>query len=123
MRQVFRTNAPTPIDRMELLKVLGKIYGATSGVPSRASLSGIIRAQGCPTVSAKQTPLVKALVESGLLTRTGTSCNTYKYYWDWRKFGPPSLPMCDWMIEEVTKSKRKLQNKLYKSRRERGVIK
>lgn len=109
-----------PIDRMELLSVLGKIYAKTAGSPAKISLRGII-SQGAPSVKAKLVPLAKTLVSTGLLTRTGTQARVYRYYWNWRKFGPPSLPMCDWIIEETRKTGRELAKKIYQSRKARGL--
>lgn len=109
-----------PIDRMELLSVLGKIYAKTAGSPAKISLRGII-SQGAPSVKAKQIPMSDALVRTGLLTRTGNQAKLYRYYWNWRKFGPPSLPMCDWIIEETRKSSRELSKKIYQSRKARGL--
>lgn len=109
-----------PIDRMELLSVLGKIYAKTAGSPAKISLRGII-SQGAPSVKAKLVPLAKTLVSTGLLTRTGTQARVYRYYWNWRKFGPPSLPMCDWIIEETRKTSRELAKKIYQSRKARGL--
>ena len=105
---------------MELLSVLGKIFAKTAGSPAKISLRGTIAECGCPTVKAKQTPLCRALVQTGLLTRTGTQARVYRYYWNWRKFGPPSLPMCDWIIEEVKLEGRELQKRMYQSRKRRG---
>ena len=110
---------PKPIDRMELLSVLGKIYAKTAGNPSKVSLRGIIT-EGAPSVRAKVSPLVRTLVKTGLLTRTGTQARVYRYYWNWRKFGPPSLPMCDWLIEEVKQESREANRRLYRSRKKRG---
>ena len=109
-----------PIDRMELLSVLGKIYAKTAGSPAKISLRGII-SEGAPSVKAKLVPLAKTLVSTGLLTRTGTQARVYQYYWNWRKFGPPSLPMCDWIIEETRKTSRELAKKIYHSRKARGL--
>jgi hypothetical protein len=109
-----------PIDRMELLSVLGKIYAKTAGSPAKISLRKII-SQAAPSVKAKLTPLSATLVRTGLLTRTGTQARLYEYYWNWRKFGPPSLPMCDWIIEETRKTSRELSKKMYLSRKARGL--
>lgn len=109
-----------PIDRMEMLSVLGKIYAKTAGSPAKISLRGII-SEGAPSVKAKMVPLARTLVSTGLLTRTGTQGRVYRYYWNWRKFGPPSLPMCDWIIEETRKTGRELAKKIYQSRKARGL--
>jgi hypothetical protein len=110
---------PRPIDRMELLSVLGKIYAKTAGSPGKISLRDTI-AQGAPSVKAKMTCLSRTLVKTGLLTRTGTSGRVYRYYWNWRKFGPPTLPMCDWIIEEIKQEGREMQKRIYQSRKRRG---
>ena len=112
---------PRPIDRMELLSVLGKIYAKTAGSPGKISLRDTI-ATGAPSVKAKVATLSKALVKSGLITRTGTNGRQYRYSWNWRKYGPPSLPLCDWIIEEVKKVGREMQKNSYQSRKRRGKI-
>ena len=112
---------PRPIDRIELLNALGKIYAKTAGSPGHISLRGII-SEGAPSVKAKMTCLSRTLVKTGILTRTGTSGRVYRYYWNWRKFGPPTLPMCDWIIEEVKQEGRESQKRIYQSRKRRGKI-
>jgi hypothetical protein len=109
-----------PIDRMEMLSVLGKIYAKTAGSSAKISLRGMI-SEGAPSVKAKLVPLAKTLVSTGLLTRTGTQGRVYRYYWNWRTFGPPSLPMCDWIIEETRKTGLELAKKIHQSRKARGL--
>ena len=109
---------PRPIDRMELLLVLGRIYAKTSVCYEKVSLNGIIKTSNVQSVFIKRSAVVGALVESGLLLRQGNSSRDYSYMWN-HKFGPPSLPMCDWLIEEVIRVKRRKHNEQYARKVER----
>lgn len=109
---------PIPIERMELLVVLGRIYAKTAVCYEKVSLNGIIKNSNAPSVLKKKSAVVGALVESGLLFRQGGNGRTFTYMWN-RKFGPPSLPMCDWLIEEIIRVKRKMQNEQHARKVER----
>ena len=109
---------PIPIDRMELLIVLGRIYAKTSVCYEKVSLNGIIKNSNAPSVLKKKSAVVGALVESGLLLRQGNSSRDYSYMWN-HKFGPPSLPMCDWLIEQIYIVKKRRQNEQHARKVER----
>ena len=111
-------NTPVPIDRIELLVVLGRIYAKTSVCYEKVSLSGIIKTSNAPSVDKKRNAVLGALVETGLLFRKGGSSQNYTYMWN-HKFGPPSLPMCDWLIEQIYIVKKRRQNEQYARRTQR----
>lgn len=106
---------PVPIDRMEMLVLLGRIYAKTSVCYEKVSLNAIIKTSNTPTVFKKRSAVVGALIETGLLLRKGGSSVDFAYMWN-RKFGPPSLPMADWMIEQTIGIKRKRMNEQYARR-------
>lgn len=109
---------PKPIDRMELLIILGRIYAKTSVCYERVSLTRMIKTSNAPSVMNKGCAIIGALVETGLLLRQGNSSRDYAYMWN-RKFGPPSLPMTDWLIEQILVVKRRKQNEQYARKAER----
>lgn len=109
---------PRPIDRMELLLVLGRIYAKTSVCYENVSLNDIIKTSNVQSVFIKRSAVVGALVESGLLLRQGNSSRDYSYMWN-HKFGPPSLPMVDWLIEQIYIVKKRKQNEQYARKVER----
>ena len=111
-------NTPKPIDRMELLIILGRIYAKTSVCYEKVSLTRIIKTSNAPSVMNKGCAIIGALVETGLLSRQGNSSRDYAYMWN-RKFGPPSLPMTDWLIEQILLVKRRKQNEQYARKVER----
>ena len=109
---------PKPIDRMELLIILGRIYAKTSVCYERVSLTKIIKTSKAPSVINKSGAIIGALVETGLILRKGGSSQDYAYMWN-RKFGPPSLPMVDWLIEQIYIVKKRKQNEQYARKVER----
>ena len=109
---------PKPIDRMELLIVLVRIYAKTAVCYEKVSLTGIIKTSNAPSVDKKRNAVLGALVETGLIFRKGGNSRTFTYMWN-RKFGPPSLPLVDWLIEEILAVKRRKRNEQYARKVER----
>lgn len=109
---------PRPIDRMELLLVLGRIYAKTAVCFEKISLTEIIKTSNAPSVDAKRGAILGALVETGLLFRKGANSRTFTYMWN-RKYGPPSLPLADWLIGQILIVKRRKHNEQYARKVER----
>lgn len=89
-----------PIDRMELLNLLGILYAQTAAGYGRVGLQTLMEKHSKPTVRAKRTSLTKAILESGLLFREGKAGYT-KYKWNLKEFGPPSLLIADMLITKA----------------------
>ena len=89
-----------PIDRMEMLHLLGIVYAKTAVGFGKVALEKTIREEAKPTVKAKATMVCKALTRSGLLLYCKERKNrTYK--WNFKEWGPASLLVADAMIVQT----------------------
>lgn len=90
-----------PIDRMEMMQILGLIYGQTAAGFGKMGLAMFIRKNGGETVVHKYTFISRALVRSGLLTKKGNQGRGIAYRWNLKEFGPVSIPIANMMIAET----------------------
>lgn len=95
-----------PIDRMEMLHLLGVIYGRTGGRFEKVGLRALIQAQGKPTVKPKVNFIIKALVRTEMLLVQGEQGRSRAYKWNLQKFGPVTLALADRMILETAEQVR-----------------
>ena len=92
-----------PIDRMEMLHLLGVIYGKTGGRYEKVGLRRLIQEKGKPTVRPKVNFIIKALTRTGMLLVQGEKGRGRAYKWNLQKFGPPNLAMADRVIQETAR--------------------
>ena len=90
-----------PIDRMEMLHLLGVIYGKTGGRFEKVGLRRLIYEQGKPTVRPKVNFIIKALTRTGMLLVQGEQGRGRAYKWNLEKFGPVTLAMAENVIKET----------------------
>lgn len=90
-----------PIDRMEMMKILGLIYVQTSAGFGKMGLAKFIFDNAGPTVKPKYAYITKALVRTELLTKSGNVGRGIAYRWNIKKYGPVSLPIADMVIAET----------------------
>ena len=96
-----------PIDRMEMLHILGLIYARTAAGFGKVALQKLMMEEAKPTVRAKTAIVCRALIQSGLLTYCRQKKNSL-YKWNLKKWGPPSLLVADAMIVQTdVEAKRK----------------
>ena len=104
--------SPKEVDRMELLIVLGRIYAKCSVYWTPLNLREIVKTNNAPTVRTKVSSLVSVLVRRQYLLRRGTNGHSYEYIWN-RKIGPPTLPMCSELIEQIKEEGRRVWREKY----------
>lgn len=95
-----------PIDRMEMLHLLGVIYGKTGGRFNKVGLRRLVEEQGKPTVRPKVNFIIKALIRTETLLVQGERGRNRAYKWNLQKVGPVTLAMADRMIEETARQSR-----------------
>lgn len=88
------------IKKMEMLHLLGVIYGHTAAGSGKVALRKIVKQNAKPSVAIKHNDVIKALHTSGLLIVTG-DCKGRKYRWNLKEFGAPSLLVAEMMIAET----------------------
>lgn len=89
-----------PIDRMEMMHILGLIYAHTAPGFGKVALEQMIHKEGGKTIKGKASRIVRALTRSGLLTYCGGR-KARHYKWNMKDYGPVSLPIADAMIIET----------------------
>lgn len=89
-----------PIDRMEMMHILGLIYAHTAPGFGKVALEQMIHKEGGKTIKGKASRIVRALTRSGLLMYCGGRKARY-YKWNMKDYGPVSLPIADAMIVET----------------------
>lgn len=89
------------IDRMEMLHILGIIYGKTAVGFGKGGLARIIQTESKPTVKNKYTFVLKALVRQKLILKEGKVGRGRSYRWNLKEYGPPSIPVAQMMIAET----------------------
>lgn len=93
-----------PIDRMEMLHLLGLIYGKTGGRFERVGLRTLIQQQGKPTVRPKVNFIIKSLLRNDILLAQGAQGAqgvSRAYKWNLDKYGPVTLAMAEKVIAET----------------------
>lgn len=95
-----------PIDRMEMLHLLGVIYGRTGGRFEKVGLRALIQEQGKPTVKPKVNFIIKALFKTEMLLVQGKQGRSRAYKWNLQKHGTITLALADKMIEETAEQVR-----------------
>lgn len=92
-----------PIDRMEMLHILGVIYGKTGGRFEKVGLRRLIAEYGKPTIRPKVNFIIKALTRNGILLVQGERGRGRAYKWNLQRYGPVTLAMADMVIAETAR--------------------
>jgi hypothetical protein len=92
-----------PIDRMEMLHLLGVIYGKTGGRFEKVGLRRLIDERGKPTIRPKVNFIIKALIRTEILFVQGNKGRSRAYKWNLSKYGPVTLALADMVIAETAK--------------------
>ena len=90
-----------PIDKMEMLHILGLIYARTASGLAKGGLARMIQTESKPTVKAKYTFVLKALVRQSVLFKEGKVGRGRSYRWNLKEYGPPSIPLAQMVIAET----------------------
>lgn len=90
-----------PIDRMDMMHILGLVYAKTAAGFGRVGLCRFIRKEAKPAIQRKYTFVARAMIKSGLLIQQGCQGKCVKYRWNMKDFGPVSLLIADMMIAET----------------------
>lgn len=90
-----------PIDKMEMLHILGLIYARTATGLAKGGLARMIQTESKPTVKAKYTFVLKALVRQSVLFKEGKVGRGRSYRWNLKEYGPPSIPLAQMVIAET----------------------
>lgn len=98
--------AKKPIDKMDMLHLLGIIYGQTAAGFGKVGLRSIIRGKASPVIAGKYNAVIMALTGSGLLLYEGFTTKR-RYKWNLKGFGVPSIPLAEMMITETERYARK----------------
>lgn len=93
-----------PIDRMEMLRLLGIIYVKTASGFARVGLRPLIMKEGKPSVKGKMMPIIKALTSLNLLLREGNR-KSIRYRWNLKKYGAVSIPIAEMVIAEAQRQR------------------
>lgn len=104
-----------PIDRMEMLHLLGIIYAKTAAGFARVGLRPLIMKEGKPSVKGKMMPIIKALTSLDLLLREGNR-KSIRYRWNLKKYGAVSIPIAEMVIAEAQRQ-RNLTAVVYKQKK------
>ena len=110
------------IKKMEMLHLLGVIYGHTAAGTGKVALRKIVRQNAKPSVAIKHNDVIKALHTSGLLIVTGNAKGR-KYRWNLKEFGAPSLLVAEMMITETEHQIRLRARRSYQLAKEKkGIV-
>ena len=102
-----------PIDRMEMLHILGLIYGKTGGRFEKVGLRRLIEEKGKPTVRPKVNFIIQVLVQNEILFVQGERGRNRAYKWNLNKYGPVTLAMADKVIVLVEERVRTVRRTAY----------
>jgi hypothetical protein len=105
-----------PIDRMEMMHLLGLVYARTAPGFGKVALEKLIKDEAKPTVRAKARCVLLALTQSGLLLYCKEKKNR-EYRWNMKEWGPVSLLVADAMIAETEAQIRRKGRMCYASRK------
>lgn len=86
---------------MEMLHILGLIYARTAVGFGKGGLARMIQTESKPTVKAKYTFVLKALVRQNILFKEGKVGRGRSYRWNLKEYGPPSIQIAQMVIAET----------------------
>ena len=113
-----------PMDKMEMMHLLGLVYARTAVGFGKVGLVELIRKEAKKTIRPKRNFIVKAFVRSGLLEPAGLG-KAQGYKWNLKEFGPPSLLLAEMMIcaaeDEVRKKRREYYANVERKTRKRYI--
>ena len=89
-----------PIDRMEMLSLLGLLYAHTAAGYGRVGLRQLIETYGKPTVKPKRNFIIKALLSTQVLLYEGKQGKARTYKWNLKDYGAPSMLIAEMLISE-----------------------
>lgn len=108
-----------PIDRMDMMHILGLVYAKTAAGFGRVGLCRFIRKEAKPGIKTKYTFVARAMIKSGLLISEGNQSVAVKYRWNMKDFGPVSLLIADMMIAETENQIRVAAKEKYENKKKR----
>jgi hypothetical protein len=103
-----------PIDRMEMLSLLGIIYAKTALGFEKVGLRKLIEDYGKPTIRPKRNFIIKALTKTNILLQEGKQGRARAYKWNIKQFGAPSFVIAEMLIDKVENLVREKRNDYYK---------
>ena len=103
-----------PIDRMEMLSLLGLLYAYTAAGYGRVGLRQLIETYGKPTVKPKRNFVIKALLSTQVLLYEGKQGKARTYKWNLKDYGAPSITIAEMLISESERLAREKRNDYYK---------
>ena len=106
-----------PIDKMEMLHILGLIYARTATGLAKGGLARMIQTEAKPTVKVKYTFVLKALVRQSILFKEGKVGRGRSYRWNLKEWGPASLLVADAMITQTEVEVRRKGRMCYASKK------
>lgn len=103
-----------PIDRMEMLSLLGLLYAHTAMGYGKVGLRSLMEAYGKPSVRPKRNFIIKALVQTKVLLYEGKQGKARVYKWNLKDYGAPSITIAEMLISESVRLAREKRNDYYK---------
>lgn len=102
-----------PINKMEMLNLLGEIYARTAVGFGKVGLRKLIEDNGKPSVRPKRNFIIKAIVNTGVLMYEGKQGKARAYRWNLKDYGAPSLTIAQMLIYEAERLAREKRNNYY----------
>ena len=102
-----------PIDKMEMLSLLGLLYAHTAMGYGKVGLRSLIETYGKPTVRPKRNFIIKALVRTKVLLYEGKQGRARVYKWNLKDYGAPSITIAEMLISESERLVREKRNNYY----------
>lgn len=102
-----------PVDRMEMMSLLGLVYAHTAVGFGKVGLRQLIETYGKPTVVPKRNFIIKAFIATELLLYEGKQGRARTYKWNLKDYGPPSIALAEMLISESERLAREKRNNYY----------
>lgn len=106
-----------PIDRMEMLSLLGLLYAHTAMGYGKVGLRSLMETYGKPTVRPKRNFIIKALMRTKVLLYEGKQGKARVYKWNLKDYGAPSMLIAEMLISESERLVREKRNNYYNRKR------
>lgn len=90
-----------PMDKMEMLHILGHIYAMTASGFGKAGLQAFIQNNAKPTIAPKASAIVRAMLRVEILHMKGVRGRGRAYKWNLADYGPVSIPIAEMIIRET----------------------
>ena len=107
-----------PVDRMEMLYLLGHLYAETAAGFGKVNLQRTINDAGAESIMTRRNLVMRSILRTGLMKLSVNDRRPRRTYkWNLKDYGPPTLLIADMIINDMALLNREKALASYRRRR------